>query len=149
MRLNDTVAFHGQTDKDGDFSIKGLAPGTYYLRAGGFGTLQWKSDPVTIDAEPPRARSAACSRRDPRSPAAPSTTRRASPHAVPRSSWRTATADLIASLFTTTARDFRFTGLTPGDYRVGVLRPGGVFLRHAAASPWTPATRRSRCRRCR
>jgi hypothetical protein len=129
MRLNDTVAFHGQTDKLGDFSIQGLAPGTYYLRAGGFGTVPWRSDPVTIDAETPGH---VIGELD----AGTAVVGRAVEEATGTPARRTeifladGDGDLIASLFTTRRGSFRFTGLTPGDYRVGVLRPGGVFLRH-------------------
>lgn len=131
MRLNDTVAFHGQTDADGDFTIKGLAPGTYYLRAGGFGTLQWKSDPVTIAAGRPGQVSGVLED-------GPSVSGRAVDDATGQPARRAeillAHGDgrLIASLFTTRRGTYEFTGLTPGRYRVGVLRPGGIYLRHAA-----------------
>lgn len=130
MRLNDTVALHGQTDEHGDFSIEGLAPGTYYLRAGGFGTVPWESEEVTIDAEHPGQ---VTGRLDAGTTLAGTAIDEATGEPARRTEIFLADADgdFIASLFTTRSGTFRFTGLTPGDYQVGVLRPGGDYLRHA------------------
>lgn len=129
MRLNDTVALHGQTDEHGDFSIDGLAPGSYYLRAGGFGTVPWESDPVTIDAEHPGQVSGEL---DAGTSVSGQVVDEATGEPARRTEIFLADGDggLIASLFTTRRGTYEFTGLTPGDYRVGVLRPGGVYLRH-------------------
>ncbi len=130
MRLNDTTAFHGETDGSGHFSIDALAPGSYYLRAGGYGTVPWESDPVTIDAEHP-------GRVDGVLDVGTTLVGTAVEEATGKPARRTeivlahGDGDLIASLFTTERGTFRFTGLTPGDYRVGVLRPSGPFLRHS------------------
>ena len=53
MRLNDTVAHYGRTDGRGRYAVTGLAPGTYYVAAGGEGRLPWRSAPVTVSAEQP------------------------------------------------------------------------------------------------
>lgn len=129
MRLNDTVALNAHTEADGTFSIDGLAPGTYYLRAGGFGSLPWRSQEVTIDADHPGHITGRLDR-------GTALVGRAIEESTGIPARRTeiflahADGDLIASLFTTRRGTFRFTGLTPGDYRVGVLRPGGAFVRH-------------------
>ncbi|MCW2813710.1 MAG: hypothetical protein JWN84_1165 [Nocardioides sp.] len=53
MRLNDTVAYYGRTDGRGRYAVTGLAPGTYYVAAGGEGRSEWRSAPVTISATQP------------------------------------------------------------------------------------------------
>jgi hypothetical protein len=128
MRLNDTVAVNSQTDGNGGFSFDGLVPGTYYVQAGGFGTLPWTSAPVTVDADHPGVVNGSLD-------GGVGLTGRATVQATGDPARRTEiflahdNGDLIASLFTTRRGTYRFTGLTPGDYRVGVLRPGGAFLR--------------------
>lgn len=127
MRLNDTKSLDGQTDGEGRFSIEGLAPGTYYLRAGGFGTVPWESDPVTIDAENPGHVAGTL---DHGTTLAGTAVDRRTGDPARRTEIFLAhsNGDLIASLFTTQRGTFRFTGLTPGEYQVGVLRQGGAFI---------------------
>lgn len=48
MRLNDTVAFTTWTDGRGRYDFDGMVPGTYYLAAGGDGTLPWRSEDITL-----------------------------------------------------------------------------------------------------
>lgn len=129
MRLNDTVALHGQTDENGAFTIDGLAPGTYYLRAGGQGTVPWRSAEVTIDAAHPGQVDGVLDRG---ATLAGTAIEEATGDPARRTEIFLADGDgdLIASLFTSRRGTFRFTGLVPGDYRVGVLRPGGEFVRH-------------------
>ncbi|UMG94078.1 carboxypeptidase-like regulatory domain-containing protein [Nocardioides sp. TF02-7] len=127
MRLDDTVAFHGATDGAGRFSIEGLAPGTYYLRAGGRGTVPWRSEPVTVTADRPAVVDGVLDR---------GTTlvgtmvdrRTGAPARRTEVFLGDADGDLVASRPTTRRGTFRFTGLTPGTYRVGVLRRGGPYL---------------------
>lgn len=129
MRLNDTVAWNGQTDQDGDFAFEGLAPGTYYVKAGGFGSLPWKSEEVTIDADHPGLVHGSLDD-------GVTLTGRAFEEATGEPARRTqiflthGNGELIASLSTTRRGTFRFTGLTPGDYRVGKLREGGALIPH-------------------
>lgn len=127
MRLNDTKALDGQTDGQGRFSIDGLAPGTYYLRAGGFGTVPWESEPVTIDAQHPGHVDGTLDRG---TTLAGTAVDRSTGGPARRTEIFLAHSDgeLIASLFTSRRGTFRFTGLTAGDYRVGVLRQGGDFV---------------------
>ena len=127
MRLNDTVAFDGQTDGEGGYLIDGLAPGTYYLRAGGFGTVPWESEPITIDATHP-------GKVDGSLDAGTTLVGKAFDERTGEPARRTeifltdADRAPIASTFTTRRGGFRFTGLTPGDYRVGHLLQGGAFV---------------------
>lgn len=132
MRLNHTKTLDGQTDGEGRFSIDGLAPGTYYLRAGGFGTVPWESGQVTIDAEHPGQ---VTGRLDAGTTLAGTAVDKRTGEPARRTEIFLAHADgdLIASLFTTRRGTFKFTGLTPGDYQVGVLRQGGAFITHAEA----------------
>ena len=129
MRLNDTVAWNGQTDGDGKFSFDGLVPGTYYVRAGGFGSLPWKSAPVTVDADHPGVVHGSLDD-------GVTLRGRAYDAATDAPARRTeifladGEGDWIASLFTTRRGTFEFTGLTPGEYRVGKLTEGGPFIPH-------------------
>lgn len=129
MRLNDTVAWNGQTDADGAFSFAGLVAGTYYVRAGGFGSLPWTSEPVTVDADTPGIVHGTLDR-------GVTLTGRAFEEATGEAARRTeiyltrGNGELIASMFTNWRGAFRFTGLTPGDYRVGKLREGGALIPH-------------------
>ncbi|KAA1426809.1 carboxypeptidase-like regulatory domain-containing protein [Nocardioides antri] len=134
MRLNHTKTLDGQTDGQGRFSLDGLAPGTYYLRAGGFGTVPWESEPVTIDAEHPGR---VTGRLDAGTTLAGTAVdgRTGEPARRTEIFLAHADGDLIASLFTTRRGGFKFTGLTPGDYQVGVLRQGGAFIPHAEEVP--------------
>ena len=128
MRLNDTVALNGQTDKNGRFAFEGLVPGTYYVRAGGYGSLPWRSEPVTTDADHPgRVRGSL----DDGVVLTGTATDRVTEAPARRTEIFLADdqGDWLASLYTTRRGTFRFTGLTPGDYQVGVLNPGGgAFL---------------------
>ena len=128
MRLNDTKTLDGRTDGQGRFAIDGLAPGTYYLRAGGFGTVPWESEPVTIDAEHPGRVDGTLDRGTTLAGTAVDI-RTGDPARRTEIFLAHGDGQLIASLFTTARGTFRFTGLTPGDYRVGVLRHGGAFVR--------------------
>lgn len=51
MRMNDTTAFVTEADAEGDYRFSGLAPGRYYVAAGGSGRLEWASTPVTVLAD--------------------------------------------------------------------------------------------------
>jgi protocatechuate 3,4-dioxygenase beta subunit len=52
QRLNGTAAWHGETDGDGAYAFRGLAPGRYRIAAGGPGTgfLPFSSDIVELSA---------------------------------------------------------------------------------------------------
>lgn len=127
MRLNDTAALSGRTDADGSFVLDGLAPGSYYVRAGGYGTVPWQSEVVTIDAEHPGHVAGTLE-------AGTTLVGRAFDEATGAPARRTevyltqADGTPIASLLTDRDGGFRFTGLTPGDYQVGQLRQGGAFI---------------------
>ncbi|TIC85066.1 hypothetical protein E8D34_13405 [Nocardioides sp. GY 10113] len=129
MRLNDTVAWNGQTDQHGAFAFEGLVPGAYYVKAGGFGSLPWRSEEVTIDADHPGLVHGSLDH-------GVTLTGRAFREATGTPARRTeiflthGDGELIASLFTNRRGRYRFTGLTPGDYRVGKLREGGALIPH-------------------
>jgi len=129
MRLNDTVAWNGRTDQDGGFAFEGLVPGTYYVKAGGFGSLPWRSEDVSVDADHPGLVHGSLD-------GGVTLTGRAFEVATGEPARRTEIfltrggGELIASLLTTRRGRFRFTGLTPGDYWVGKLREGGPLIPH-------------------
>ncbi|MEZ0577589.1 collagen binding domain-containing protein [Nocardioides sp. MH1] len=129
MRLNDTVALNSQTDGDGRFTFKGLAPGRYYVRAGGYGTLPWQSEPVTIDATHPGKVTGTLE-------GGTALVGKAYDDATGAPARRTeiflanGEGEPIASLVTGRSGTFRFTGLVPGDYQVGHLLQGGAFVPH-------------------
>lgn len=129
MRLNDTVAYRQPVNARGRYSFEGMAPGTYYLRAGGYGLLPWESEPFEIAAaEPTRVDGEV---------AAGSTLRgtlvdAATELGVRRTEVYLTDADgaWIASTLTRADGGFRFTGLAAGDYRVGLPAAGGRYLPH-------------------
>ncbi|HWJ81224.1 MAG TPA: carboxypeptidase-like regulatory domain-containing protein [Nocardioides sp.] len=129
MRLNDTMAYSTFSDADGAYSLSGMAPGTYYVAAGGFGTLPWRSEPVTLDAAQPVQvdgvldEGAAVTGRlvDART---------GEPAARTDVFLAGADGDLVASRGTSRTGRFRFTGLAPGGYRVGMPFVGGDYLPH-------------------
>ncbi|KAA1420189.1 hypothetical protein F0U44_07115 [Nocardioides humilatus] len=129
MRLNDTVALNTQTDESGRFTFDGLAPGRYYVRAGGFGTLPWQSDPITIDATHPGTVTGTLE-------GGTVLVGKAFDEATGEPARRTeiflanGDGEPIASLITGRRGTFRFTGLIAGDYQVGQLRHGGAFVPH-------------------
>ncbi|WP_148615778.1 carboxypeptidase regulatory-like domain-containing protein [Nocardioides rubriscoriae] len=125
MRLNDTVAFNGQTDGEGRYAIEGLAPGTYYVRAGGEGRLPWRSAPVTVTAEQPGVVDGVV-----RLGAVVTGSLVSGGRPVARTEVLLTRGD--GTPYAAGATDgrgrFRFTGLTPGRWRVGVREAGGVHV---------------------
>lgn len=129
MRLNDTVAYRQPVNARGRYSFEGMAAGTYYLRAGGFGLLPWESEPFEIDAAAPTRVDGTVE---------PGTTLRGTlvdagtKLGVRRTEVFLTDADgtWIASTLTRSDGDFRFTGLAAGDYRVGLPTSGTRYLPH-------------------
>ena len=122
MRGNGTMAATTQTAADGRYSFPGLAPGSYYVSAGGFGSLPWRSHMVTVDAKHP-------ARVDGALEAGASLTGRLvdgeRPAARVEVLLRKA-GEPVASTFTDRRGVVRFTGLTPGPHRLEVL-PGSAY----------------------
>ncbi|WP_183092646.1 carboxypeptidase-like regulatory domain-containing protein [Nocardioides stalactiti] len=127
LRLDGSVAWRGQTDEHGAFAFEGLVPGTYSVRAGGFGSLVWESDEVTIDADHPGLLHGSLE-------PGVTLTGKAYDEATGEPARRTeifladGDGDWIASLFTTRRGTYTFTGLLPGDYQVGKLIHSGAFV---------------------
>lgn len=129
MRLNGTVAYRQPVDARGRYSFDGMAPGTYYLRAGGYGRLPWESEPFEIEAgDPTRVDGEVAAGATLRGTLVDATTKLG----VRRTEVFLTEADgtWIASTMTRKDGDFRFTGLTAGDYRVGLPTAGTRYLPH-------------------
>jgi hypothetical protein len=123
MRGNDTMAYATQTAADGSYSFPGLAPGSYYVRAGGFGSLPWQSHMVTIDAEDP-------ARVDGALDGGASLTGRLMDGERPAARVEVLlkkAGEPVASTLTNRRGVVRFTGLTPGVHRLELL-PGSTYL---------------------
>lgn len=123
MRGNDTMAYATQTGADGSYSFPGLAPGSYYVRAGGFGSLPWQSPMVTVDAEHPALVDGALD-------GGASLTGRLMDGERPAARVEVLlrkAGEPVASTFTNRRGVVRFTGLTPGVHRLEVL-PGSTWL---------------------
>ena len=130
MRLNDTQAFRTGADAEGRFTFLGMAPGRYYLAAGGDGRLPWRSAEFSLRENSTlsvngRLRRGAAIVGHPISRGEP----------VPGTDVLVSrVGDGIIAAATADARG-RFTveGLDVGRYRVGILYDGGDFERAAVS----------------
>lgn len=122
-RLNDTVAFRADTDRNGNYTVKGLTAGRYYVSAEIGGRLPWRSADIdvisgrTVEVNGALSKGASIK------------------GVLVKNGKPVAGTDVIVSkkgqwiAAGTTNRKgaFTFSGFVPGRYRVGILYEGGAY----------------------
>lgn len=127
MRLNDTMAFQGPADAEGDYRIRGLAPGQYYVAAGGEGTLPWRSQVIDVRAGQDTVVDGVVRRG---AVLRGTLSSGGKPVGFTDVLIRKVGQGLVAATTTGPRGGFRVSGMTPGTYKVGVLYHGSDYVPH-------------------
>jgi hypothetical protein len=123
LRLNDTVAYRDVTDANGDYRLRGLAPGPYKVSLGGDGFLPSVSD-VNVRAHRTSTVDATLDRGGVISGKLISGGK---PVTYTDVIVKTG-GDIVAAATTNQNGVYRASGFAPGDYRLGITYPGTPYL---------------------
>ena len=123
LRLNDTVAYRDVTDENGDYHLRGLAPGPYKVSLGGEGFLPSVSD-VNVRAHRTSTVDATLDRGGVVSGRLLSGGK---PVTFTDVIIKTG-GDIVAAATTNQNGVYRASGFAPGDYRLGITYYGTPYL---------------------
>ena len=130
MRLNHTMALRTTTDAEGRYRFRGLAPGPYYVAAGGEGALPWRSS--NFDLPRGGRHRVAAATLDPGATLAGRVATAAGAPAAGAEILVRRDGDPVAATGTDESGGFAIPGLEAGTYEVAIPGPGGR---------WAPVTR--------
>ncbi|HSS67778.1 MAG TPA: carboxypeptidase regulatory-like domain-containing protein [Nocardioidaceae bacterium] len=124
LRLNDTVAYRDVTDKNGDYRLRGLAPGPYKVSLGGEGFLPSMSDIVNVRAHRTSTVDATLDRGG---VIRGKLLSGGKPVIFTDVIIKTG-GDIVAAATTNRNGVYRASGFTPGNYRLGITYYGTRYL---------------------
>jgi hypothetical protein len=127
LRLNDTVAYRDVTDANGDYRLRGLAPGPYRVSVGGNGNgyLPSVSDVVDVRAH----RTSTVDLAVDRGGVIKGTLRSGGKPVRFTDVIIKTGGDIVAAATTNQRGVYRASGFSPGDYRLGITYFGSPYLR--------------------